>query len=87
MHPIRSIRGDTAEINHLGGEIEDNTGCDDTSIEDWEVEEEETIDTGDKNNKKSDSDITSESEEDKNLSNRSTVEGDDERSKILLPGN
>jgi len=86
IHPIRSIRGDTAETSHLWGEIEDNTGCDDTSMEDGEAEEEGTIDTGDNRNESRDSDTASETEEDKNFSNRSAVESNNERSRISVPG-
>ena len=84
--PIRSIRRDTDETSHSGGEIEDNIGCNDTSMEDGEAEEKETIDTGDNGNEKCDIDTTNESEEDKNFSNRSEEEIEDETSKKSVAG-
>ena len=55
-------------------------------MEDGEVEEEETIDTWENGNEKSVSDIAYESEEVKNLSNRSEVESDNESSRISVVG-
>ena len=83
MLPIRNIRGDTAETSYLGGEIEDNSGGDDISMEDGEAEEMETINTRENGNEKSVSDITCESDEVKNFSNWSEVESNDESSRKI----
>ena len=83
MLPIRIIRGDTAETSHSGGELEDNSGGEDVSMEDGEAEEMETINTRENGNEKSVSDITCESEEVKNFSNWSEVESNDESSRKI----
>ena len=82
----KHMGGDTAKVSHSGGEIEDILGGDDTSMEDGEVEEEETIDTWENGNEKSVSDIAYKSEDVKNLSNRSEVESNNESSRISVVG-
>ena len=80
----KHMGGYTAKTSHLWGEIEENIGCDNKSMDDGEVEEEEIIDTGDNGNKSSDSDTTSESEEDNSFSDRSEEESNDETSRISV---